>query len=173
MSPYEVRVFVAERQVNTLAETAKLADEDALIDGKRQPKNENKNKQFIKSDGVTQKTEAKEEEAAEAGQSRDRAVPEAAFKGCDLSNVVGSVKVAVPSGVLCFSDTGVLSKIKLDPDVGVSDAADAYLVLIPVVDSSSNDAISDSSSTPKSVTLFRDTGADQTLLKHDAFAAVV
>ncbi|CAI9716426.1 Hypothetical predicted protein [Octopus vulgaris] len=85
-------------------------------------------KQFIKSDGVTQKKKAgqkqqkdrcsasskschycktpgylttdcrqlKAKEAAQVDQSRDRAV--AACKCCDLSNVVGSVEVAVPSG---------------------------------------------------------------------------
>ncbi|CAI9725177.1 Hypothetical predicted protein [Octopus vulgaris] len=90
------------------------------------------------------------EEAAEASQSRDRAVPEAAFKGFDLSNVVGSVE------------------IMLDPDEGVSDAVDVYLVMTPVVDSSRVDASSDSSSTPESVTLFRETDAEQTLLKRDA-----
>ncbi|CAI9731355.1 KMT18381.1hypothetical protein BVRB_2g025340 [Octopus vulgaris] len=40
----------------------------------------------------------KAKEAAQAGLYRDRAVSEAAFKCCDLSNVVGSVVVAVPSG---------------------------------------------------------------------------
>ncbi|CAI9731145.1 Hypothetical predicted protein [Octopus vulgaris] len=80
-------------------------------------------------------------------QKQQKAQSSASSKPCHYC----SVEVAVPLGFKCISDTGVLSKIKLDPDVGVSDAD---LVMTSVVDNSSVDATSDSSSTPKSVTVF-------------------
>ncbi|CAI9733981.1 Hypothetical predicted protein [Octopus vulgaris] len=166
-----------QKDTITLRELQQL-NKDALVEktevGQKQQKAHysasSKSCHYCKTPGhlIADSRKLKAKEAVEAGQSRDRAVLEAAFKCCDLSNVVGSVEVAVPSGFKCFSDTRVSSKIKLDPDVGISDAADADLVMASGVDSFSIDATSDSSSTPKSVTLFRDTSEEQTLLKYDA-----
>lgn len=55
-SSYDVRVFVVERHVRSLAETAKLTDVYTLIYSKRQQKDDDKN-QLIKSDGATQREE--------------------------------------------------------------------------------------------------------------------
>lgn len=63
---------------------------------------------------IFQKLRARE--AARAGQSRDIAVPEAAFGCINLSKVVDSRGVAVPLGFECFGDKGVVSKVKWDPD---------------------------------------------------------
>jgi hypothetical protein len=197
-SPYDIKVFVAERNVATLAEAARLADEFNMIHGKKgdrfkSPNNygkANNSQKFVKSDNSQSKQDNPRQDSQNSQKTDKNSQSKSGTYNKDYTcaycksegHLIGDCKkLQYKENKNKSSSSGSISKVEVSdrykcrktevPEIFrcFSDKGILSQLSTDSTVSTDPDSVSSSIYAPKSVVTFRDTGAQQTLLLKGAF----